>query len=217
MRSLLFDFDGTLMDTWPGIQSTLKAALTELEIPFEAHTVTRELVGMPLQKVFEKLMPGDGSGAEAAARKYRELFPRIGMPGARPFEGVPGLLEDLRMEGRQLYLVTARNEIITRRMMAEHGLTRFFAWVRGELEGEAPEGKSHMVAEVLDRFDLDPPGCVMVGDRSYDVDAAVANGIKAVGVTYGYGTAKELQDAGASHLAETVHELKKVLMDGGSL
>lgn len=214
MKSILFDFDGTLMDTWPGIQSTIKAALMELKIPFEERSVTRSLVGMPLVKVFKQLMPDNDPVADAAARKYRELFPRIGMPGAKPFEGVPGLLEDLRRDGRQLFLVTARNELIARRMMEAHGLTRFFTWVRGELEGEVPEGKSHMVAEVLNRFDLDPSGCVMIGDRRYDVAAAVANGIKAVGVTYGYGTVRELQDAGASRLAGTVGELNELLTDG---
>ncbi len=213
MKTILFDFDGTLMDTWPGIETTLRTSLQTLDIPVRDDAITRALVGIPLTKVFEELLGGDQASVGQATQKYRELFPVVGMPGARPFEGVVRMLEELTIRERELFLVTARNEVITKQMMVEHGLTGFFTWVRGELEGEVPDGKDHMVAEVLHRFGLDSEDCVMVGDRRYDVEAARANGVRAVGVTYGYGTEDELQDAGANRLVGSISELEKMLLN----
>jgi len=211
-NNILFDFDGTLMNTWPGIEATLSASLQALNIPVRDDAITQALVGIPLIRVFEELLDGDPANADLATQKYRELFPVVGMSGARPFEGVVRMLEELTLRGRVLFLVTARNEMITKQMMKDHGLTGFFTWVRGEQEGEAPDGKAHMVAEVLHRFDLDPGDCVMVGDRRYDIDAAHANDIQAMGVTYGYGTDEELMDAGAALLAGSIAELEGILL-----
>lgn len=211
MKNIFFDFDGTLMNTWPGIETTLRASLQALAIPVRDDAITRALVGIPLMKVFEELLGGDPVSAGLAVQKYRELFPVVGMSGARPYEGVVRMLQELTMRGRELFLVTARNEMITKQMMKDHDLAVFFTWVRGEQEGEVPDGKAHMVAEVLQKFSLDPGECAMVGDRRYDIDAALANGMQAVGVTYGYGTRGELLDAGAGHLAGSIAELEKVL------
>ena len=213
MKTILFDFDGTLMDTWPGIEKTIRASLRELEIPLDGKMITRTLVGMPLMRVFEELLGGDPVKTGLATQKYRELFPVVGMSGARPFEGAVRMLEVLVERGRTLSLVTARNEVITRQMMKEHGLTGLFTWVRGEQEGEVPDGKAHMVAEVLQKYSLKPEDCGMVGDRRYDVEAARANGMRAVGVTYGYGTKEELMDVGTSQLAGSIPELEKILLN----
>lgn len=211
-KNILFDFDGTLMDTWPGIERTIHATLRALEGPVPDASVNQGLVGMPLIKVFETLLGTEGRGAERAIGKYRELFPLVGLAGARPFEGAKEMLEKLKAGERNLFLVTARNERIARRMMEDHGLTGFFTWVRGEGEGEVLNGKAHMVAEVLEKFGLLPADCLFVGDRRFDVDAAKANGVPAVGVTYGYGSREELREAGAGRLADSVRELEEMLL-----
>jgi len=213
VKNILFDFDGTLMDTWPGIAATLRASLRTLDIPIHEDAITRTLVGIPLLKVFEELLGNDTVRADLAARKYRELFPVVGKSGARPYKGVVRLLDELTTKGRESFLVTARNEVIAKQMMVDHGLDGFFTWVRGEREGEAPDGKAHMVAEVLEMFNLDPDDCVMVGDRRYDIDAALINGMKAVGVTYGYGTVEELTSAGAGRIVGSIEDLGKALLN----
>jgi phosphoglycolate phosphatase len=216
MKNILFDFDGTLMNTWPGIEATLVASLQALDIPARDDSITRDLVGIPLKRVFEELLGDEPAKADLATKKYRELFPVVGMSGARPFEGIIGMLEELQAQIRTLFLVTARNEKITKQMMKEHGMAGFFTWVRGEQEDEVSDGKAHMVAEVLQKYSLNPQDCVMVGDRRYDVEAALANDVNAVGVTYGYGTEEELVDAGASRIVGSIGELEKILVgDGG--
>ena len=214
MRGVLFDFDGTLMDTWPGIETVLRATLRDLGMTHRERHISRGLVGMGLAKAFQELLGGGEDLGEMAAERYRELFPEIGMPHARPYEGVVPLLGTLRGKGVALYVVTARNEVITRRMLSDHGLDTCFTFVRGEKEGEKPDGKGPMVAEVLERFSLPPGQCVMVGDRRYDMEAALANGLGAIGVTYGYGSREELQESGAGTLVDSVKELEEILAGG---
>ena len=213
MKNILFDFDGTLINTWPGIEATLRASLEALNIPIRDGAITRSLVGMPLARVFEELQGDDPSSGEIVTQKYRELFPTVGMSSAQPFAGVLEMLEKLKGRDKEIFLVTARNEVITRQMMDDHSLTGFFTWVRGEREGEMPDGKEHMVAEVLQKYSLAREDCVMVGDRSYDIEAALANSILALGVTYGYGPRDELVNAGADMLVDSIWELERVLMD----
>ena len=213
MKNILFDFDGTLINTWPGIEATLRASLEALNIPIRDGAITRSLVGMPLARVFEKLQGDDPSGAEMVTQKYRELFPTVGMSSAEPFGGVIEMLEKLKGRDKGIFLVTARNELITKQMMDEHSLTGFFTWVRGEREGEMPDGKEHMVEEVLLKYSLAREDCIMVGDRSYDIEAALANRIQAIGVTYGYGTRDELINAGADLLVDSIWELEKILLE----
>ena len=214
MSTVLFDFDGTLIDTWPGIEETLRASFRSLDLTVRHEDITTALVGMPLLKVFEKLLGPDIPEARLAVEKYRELFPESGISGSRPFDGVIGMLEKLKEQDTDLFIVTARNEAITKQMMDRHGLARFFEWVRGEREGEVLEGKAGMVAEVLQRFNLSREDCIMVGDRQYDIEAALANGIGAVGVTYGYGTREELINAGADTVINSIEELEKLLLKG---
>ena len=211
MNTVFFDFDGTLIDTWPGIEKTLRGSFQALALPVRDEEITTELVGVPLLKVFERLLGADSEMAEAAVQKYRDLFPETGISGSRPFEGAVGMLEELKRRKTDLFLVTARNEAITKQMMAEHGLNGFFTWVRGEREGEALDSKTGMMAEVLQRYNVPPGSCVMVGDRRYDMEAALANNIGAIGVTYGYGTREELLEAGAGQLAGSVGELRDIL------
>ena len=154
MKNILFDFDGTVMDTWPGIETTLRASLKALDISVPDAVVTRALVGIPLMRVFEVLLDGDTVKAALATKKYRELFTVVGMSGASPFEGVLRMLEGLKMGGREVFLVTARNEMITKQMMKDHSLARFFTWVRGEQEGEVLDGKGQTNAGSRDHCEL---------------------------------------------------------------
>jgi phosphoglycolate phosphatase len=213
VNSILFDFDGTLIDTWPGIETTLRASFKALKFNVHAEAITTALVGMPLMKVFDQILEGDRYKADLALQKYRELFPLLGMAASRPFDGAAKLLKDLNEDNRSLYLVTARNEGITKKMMSDHDLTGYFKWVRGEREGEHPDGKAHMMSEVLEKFSINPLECVMVGDRRYDMEAAQVNGIRSIGVTYGYGTEDELVDAGAVMLADSIGALEKILLE----
>ena len=200
--NILFDLDGTLMHTLPGIERTIAVTLETLSRSVDGRAI-RPLVGMPLEEVFGQLLGKGDPSVPRAVRTYRDLFVEVGLPHAFPFAGIPVLVRDLHRQGRRLFVATNRNEEISRTMLTAHGLAGFFTEIRGERPGEEKDAKAPRVAELIRNHALDPADTVMVGDRSFDALAARANGVPAVGVTWGYGTAEELTEAGVQRLVSS--------------
>ena len=211
LPNIFFDLDGTLVDSLPGIEKTLRAALQSVGADPETVRTFRPLVGYPLETVFSFLLGEGHTEVGSAARTYRRLYPEMGLPWTRPFEGIPEMLRTLKERGKRLYIVTARNEAMAGLILKNHGLDGYILSVRGEREGDGRENKADLVADVLRCFDLDPSDTVMVGDRRFDTEAARANGCMAIGVTYGYGTREELTEEGTGVLAGSPAELANIL------
>ncbi len=211
LPNIFFDLDGTLVDSLPGIEKTLRAALLTVGADPETVPAFRPLVGYPLETVFSFLLGEGHPEVAAAARTYRRLYPEMGLPGAMPYEGIPEMLRALRSGGKNLHIVTARNETMAGKILKNHGLDGYILSVRGEREGDGRESKADLVADVLVNFHLNPSETVMIGDRRFDTEAARANGCMAIGVTYGYGTREELVEGGTEVLADTPAELANIL------
>jgi phosphoglycolate phosphatase len=212
MRNILFDLDGTLIHSLPGIEETIQATLKSLQKPTSNGQTFRPLVGYPLESVFTQLLGENDPDVELAVATYRNLYMELGLPMARPYEGIPELLETLYSEGRSLFVVTARNEEVAKMILHNHAMDPFLKSVRGERQGDGRDTKADLVAEVMLDQGLTAAETVMVGDRRFDTEAALLNGCSAVGVTYGYGSAEELIDAGTPVLAANPEELGAVLL-----
>ena len=210
-HNILFDLDGTLIHSLPGIEETLQATLKSIGENTFSSRLFRPLVGYPLETVFSILL-GDGHpDVDIAVSTYRKLYVKLGLPRAHPFEGIPKMLDDLHTEGRPLFVVTARNEEMARKILKNHDIDGYILSVRGEREGDGRDSKGDLVADVLRAYGLPPEDTVMVGDRRFDSEAALANGCAAVGVTYGYGTREELTEGGAGVLVDSPEELAEIL------
>jgi phosphoglycolate phosphatase len=210
-HNILFDLDGTLVNSLPGIEDTLRATLRSLGRDPRNVQAFRPLVGYPLETVFSMLLGEKHPDVGLAVRTYRGLYIDLGLPRAHPYDGIPEMIRALHGEGRSLFVVTARNEAMARMILGNHNLDGFMISIRGEREGDGRDSKGDLVAGVLKDHDLVPADTVMVGDRRFDAEAALANGCLPVGVTYGYGTREELAKAGAEVLVHSVEELAGVL------
>ena len=137
---------------------------------------------------------GDQRVEEAVAR-YREWYGAAGVFDARPYPGVPELLRRLAAAGLALFVATAKRVDFARTVLGHLGLAPFFRSVHGVgLDGRHAR-KAELVAHLLGAEGIDPAQAVLVGDRGQDVEAARASGLRAVGVTWGYGGRGELEDA----------------------
>ena len=210
-RNIFFDLDGTLVDSLPGIERTLTATLDALGADPEKAPPFRPLIGYPLETVFSRLLGEGHPGIGAASRTYRSLYPDLGLRETYPYEGIREMLEALSAKGKSLFIVTARNERMAGQILQNHGLSGYIRSVRGEREGDGRDDKADLVADVLAGFDLCASETVVVGDRRFDVQAALANGCRAIGVTYGYGTREELAEGGTAVLVETPAQLADLL------
>jgi len=202
MDAIFFDLDGTLTDPKPGITRSIQYALDRLGQP----TIPTEdeltwCIGPPLRASFVKLL-GEAS-ADLAVSLYRERFSDIGLYENAVYAGVEDVLTALRQSGHRLFVATSKAHVFADRIIDHFDLRRHFERVFGaELDGTRAD-KSDLLAYALKTTSVDPSHAVMIGDRSHDMIGARNNGIKGIGVLYGYGSAQELTAAGASHLCAT--------------
>ena len=203
--NLLFDLDGTLTDAGDGIIRCIQHALAGLGAPSGADL--RWCVGPPLQDSFGELLgTQDQEQIDRAIALYRERFVATGMFENAVYPGVADGLRQLRAAGHALWVVTSKPHEFARKILAHFELRDAFAEVYGSEFSGLHADKRDLLRHVLsaERF-AEPPW--MIGDRRHDVEAAHANGLRAVGVTWGYGSGAELQAAGADVMVESMQEL----------
>lgn len=211
-RVLLFDLDGTLTDSRPGIARCMRHALERLQAPCPGDAVLASHIGGPLRKAFAALLPEpDPALVERALALYRERYADTGLYENRVYPGIPEALE--RLAGVAHLLVVTQKYAPYAVTIVEHfGLRRHFAGVYGtDVDGHLEE-KVDVLAHLLRTERVAPAEAVMIGDRAHDVLAARANGVRALGVLWGYGSRNELESAGAQDLCEAPAALASCLV-----
>ncbi|UGY16599.1 HAD family hydrolase [Bradyrhizobium septentrionale] len=198
-RVIFFDLDGTLTDPKPGITGSIQYALGKLGRPVPSQGELTWCIGPPLRASFALLLGGEEL-ADRAVELYRERFGDVGLFENSVYPDIAEVLAELRERPGRMYVATSKPHVFAARIVAHFGLNGYFDHVFGsELDGTRVN-KVDLLAYALEQTGADPAEAVMIGDRSHDVIGAIRNGIRPVGVTYGYGTPEELLEAGASHL-----------------
>lgn len=205
--SILLDLDGTVVDSKPGIAASCRAALTTLGLDASDVDIG-PLIGPPLEEVMATVLGrlGDDRVAEAVAA-YRAHYGEAGYRETAVYPGVAEALDRLAAEGAALYIATSKRRVFAERILDGLGLICRFAGVHGSEADGRFDHKAELIAHVLDRHGLDAARCLMVGDRRHDAEGALANGVRPVGVLWGYGDRAELEAAGVRDLAAEPVEL----------
>ena len=199
--TLLFDLDGTLTDARPGIVACLRHAVEGLGRPCPGDDVLATFIGPPLRGTFAALLTTiEREPIEAAMALYRERFATIGMFENSVYEGIPETLVDLRPRIAAAFVATSKPTVYAERIVRHFDLDRYFARVYGAALDASLDDKAALVSGLLAREQIAPGTAVMIGDRAADVRAAHANGLRAIGVLWGYGSEQELRAAGADML-----------------
>jgi len=210
--TLLFDLDGTLTDSAPGITRCLAHAFARLGIAAPADAELRGCIGPPLDHSFRRLLATeDDALILRAIYAYRERFETTGMYENRVYDGIPQALAQLRASGERLLVVTAKPERFAREIVRHFALADFFDGVYGPSEDGVLNDKAELIAHVLRAERLAPERTTMIGDRAQDVRGARTNGARAIGALWGYGSRDELADAGAHALAADPGALAELL------
>jgi phosphoglycolate phosphatase len=211
--NILFDLDGTLTDSRPGIIACIKHALDRLGAPSPTEAELQRFIGPPLRDSFASLLASelDAACVSAAIHAYRERFTAIGMFENAVYEGIPGALDALSYGGARLYVATSKPRVYAQRILDHFGLADRFAAIFGsELDGRLCD-KSELIAHALERTGIDAAATVMIGDRGHDMLGAVRNGVFPAGALWGYGTNDELRDAGAKRLLGAPGDIPGIL------
>jgi phosphoglycolate phosphatase len=211
--TIFFDLDGTLTDPREGIVRSMHHALAGLDVAIPEDDDLRWCIGPPLHRSFAALV-GE-SRAAAAVALYRERYAAIGWCENRPYADVSAALATLREGGRRLHVATSKPHVFAERILRHFDLRDYFEEVFGaELDGTRSD-KGELLAFAL-KATAAGASATMVGDRRHDVLGAHQNGMRAVGVTYGYGDPQELLAAGADVIVGSPLEWGALLSAGTS-
>ncbi len=208
--NVFLDLDGTLTDPAPGITRCISHALTTIGLDCPDDSALERYIGPPLQDTFRELMPAAETALlDEALRLHRERFVAAGMFENSVYPDVPEGLARLKAQGHRLWVVTSKPHVYARRILQHFSLSDWFEGTYGaELSGQHSD-KTSLVRSVLTNHRMACSDSCMVGDRAQDVVGAKANGIRAIGVLWGYGSAAELEGAGADLLASSMAEVKE--------
>ncbi|AWH26405.1 HAD hydrolase-like protein [Stenotrophomonas sp. YAU14D1_LEIMI4_1] len=208
--TLFFDMDGTLIDSEVGITTCIAYALQKMDQPVPPQETLLGWIGPSLRTTFTPLF-GDAQRVEQAVALYRERFDVQGWREHTVYPDIEDTVRALHARGHRLAVVTAKNEVHARRI-AEH---LPFGHLFDDVIGSTPDGsrssKPQLVGEALQRLQLDPARCWMIGDRRMDIEGARFHGVRNVGVLWGFGGEAELTEAGAGHLASEPAQLLTLL------
>jgi phosphoglycolate phosphatase len=190
---VVFDLDGTLVDSAPDIAAAVNALLAELGLPALPFARVRSMIGDGMRRLVARALDASGEPrgeAEIAALSARclALYEGNALDLTRPFPGVTETLGHLTAAGYRLAVCTNKPDAPARAILDGLGLSRHFAAVVGGATAPALKPDARALAHTLGRMSAAPSAAVMVGDSGNDVNVARGLGIPAVCMTYGYST-----------------------------
>lgn len=211
---ILFDLDGTLTDPGLGITNSIQYALQKMGLSVPPRSELYAFIGPPLKEMFIQRFQLTEAQGEEALRCYREYFSVQGLFENEVYPGIPELLRKLRDGGKMLIIATSKPEVFTNRILEHFGLDEYFHFVAGSLLDGGRVHKPEVITHALKQCGLEDKKeeTVMIGDRKYDIEGAKLNSLTSIGVTYGYGTLAELEQAGADATADSPKALEALLL-----
>jgi phosphoglycolate phosphatase len=212
--AILFDLDGTITDSAPGILHRLARTLEVIGHPVPPPSELVKFVGPPILEGFRAVADIDAAGAQEALLVYRGLAASDGPEAdAVVYPGIIGVLRAIHAAGVPLAITTSKSEVQAIRILEHLGVAELFATITGSSEDETRSAKADVVAEALVRLpaaDVDLSNTVLVGDRLHDIEGAAVHNIPTIMVEWGYGSPAEA--AGAIHVVHSMEQLRAQLL-----
>lgn len=210
--AVLWDLDGTIADSAPGIVDAISQMLDNFGLPIPSYDELLSYVGPPILDTFRKNGLDDAVELELAMQTYRDYYRESGEAMSVPYDGVLDLIRDLRAAGMPQSTATSKPEGSATRILELFGIAGELDFLTGATEDEQRSAKKDVVAEALRRLGqagVDLSNVLMIGDRVHDVEGSAANGVPCCYVAWGYGRLGE--ERGSSFVATTADELRSLL------
>lgn len=213
-KYLFFDLDGTLTDPMQGITRAVQYALRHFGIKVTDLTTLCPFIGPPLRNSFREFYDMSDAEAGAAVAKYREYYAPKGIFENSLYEGIPGLLAELRGSGATLVMATSKPTHFAEQIARHFGFADDFALISGSLPDGSRDAKADVIRHALATLGIgDARQAVMIGDRRFDIEGAAATGLDSIGVLWGYGSREEMEAAKPTCIAEDIPALRKLLLE----
>ncbi len=208
---VLFDLDGTIADSRLGIVRCLRYGFEQMGLPVPPDDELEACIGPPLMVALPRFGL-DHDTCEQLIVAYRERYKPIGILEAELYPGMRDLLYRLADAGLTLAIATSKPEVFAERLVEHFDIHKPLSVVAGATFDETRMHKHDIIAHALTQLpDATTENTVMVGDRHHDVDGARRHGLRAIGVSWGFGSRAELTEAGAWQLADTAEDVEALV------
>ena len=217
---VLFDLDGTLTESGPGIMKGVQHALHTFGIDETDETKLRLFIGPPMIDSFMRFYGFDEADARKALLAYREYYNEKGVYENEPYPGIRDMLARIREAGIHMAVATSKPQNMVDIVLDHFDLRRYFELVVCGTDSGPLFTKTGVIAEVLKEFaqrdertvqDV-TARAVMVGDRKHDIEGAKNNGLRTIGVSWGYAPEGELAETGADVITDDANALAEKLL-----
>lgn len=209
-KAILFDMDGTLLDTLTDMADAVNHILSVHGWPLRTTEEVRTFVGNGARRLMERAVPPEATGGdfEAVLTEYRDWYQAHNCVATAPYPGIPALLAALAEAGVKTAVVSNKPDATTKTLAARFfpGLPAF-----GQRDDVPPKPAPDLVFRALETLGVDAAGTVYVGDSEVDVATARNAGLPLAAVSWGFRGRRALAEAGASVIVDTAAELLEVL------
>lgn len=209
---ILFDLDGTLTDSKPGIIECIAYALEKENVPY-TNQILDKMVGPPFRVSMHDFLGLEMPEIEKLIGIYRGVYEEYGYKNCKVFEGVEQMLSALKNAGKVLGVATSKPIKFTQMIMRDFDIGKYFDYVAGASSDASKEAKSDVIQGALENLGVkDKSKVLMVGDRLYDIEGAHMQGIDCAAVLYGYGSKEEFEEYKAEYILAAPDDVVKLVL-----
>ncbi|MBQ7226326.1 MAG: HAD hydrolase-like protein [Clostridia bacterium] len=211
--TVLFDLDGTLVDSGIGVTNSVAHAMERFGITPPPRQELFKFIGPPLVQSFRDFCGFNDEQITLGIKYYREYYSDKGILECTMYDGVLELMQSLKKKGYKLSLATSKPDIYATRVAEIKGILPYLDHLAAASTDEKTRATKEAVVEYALELceEKDRSKILMVGDRHFDINGAKSFGLDSVGVTFGYGSYEELKEAGATYIVNSMKELDELL------
>lgn len=213
LKAILFDFDGTIVNSAPGIVKTMEQTYMKMGLPVPSQEAMITTIGLPLKQALGQLASLDDSMATRATEIYRELFPIYEVNYVTLFDEVYDILSTLKAKGIRMAVVTSRDFSSLDLICRHHDLWGFFETKVTGADGFKPKPAPDMVHALLKEMNLSNEEAIVVGDTTFDIDMGNSADCKTVAVTYGNHQKERLLASNPDYTIDSFSDLLAIVKD----
>ena len=211
---VLFDLDGTIIDSGEGVINSAKYALEKFGIKEENSDKLKRFVGPPLMFSFSSFYGLSKEDAKEAIKYYREYYTKKGIFECFVYDGIEELLKALKAKKYRIILTTSKPELFAKKILKHFGIIKYFDFVAGASLDELTRiTKDDVLKYAQEKNSIDKKNdkVFLVGDRCYDIDGAHNFGFKAISVLFGYGSREEFEEHGSEYIISDPGEVIRII------
>lgn len=209
---ILFDFDGTLLDSQEGIIESLKHTIEFNNIEVAKDIQLSKFIGLPIKDSFVEYCSMSDKEAEDSVNVFRDYYSKIGIFKSNLYKGVEDLLNNISKD-KQIFVVTSKPQVFTELLIKHFNINRYFKSIIGSTLDNTLKNKDELIKCLLMNNNIkEKSKVIMIGDQPQDIIGAKACNIDSIAVTYGYGNIEDLKSLEPTFLVDSILKLKDILV-----